>query len=155
MLRRLFDFFEQRRQARFARANGRAIAGEPDAVTPVVQIEQRDRAVGRRDLGVVPRSDEGLAGTRGALRGFARVSELVREHMRGERLGRRIGGIVDHEPACAEHGFDEPAERLRHAAARTIGGRDGFDNRRREFRGGEGGRERGDRLVDLLVQRQP
>ena len=73
------------------------------APAAAVEMEQREAVVLRVHLRVVAARGQIGAGERRQLDRLARHRQLAREDLADERLRRRIGRVVDDQPAVAEH----------------------------------------------------
>jgi hypothetical protein len=106
----------------------------------------------RRDLRVIAPAFEGGAGFQRQARRFSRAFHLTGEYRSDERLGCRVGGVVDDEAARPEDGLDPPPECLAHPRPCPVGLPDGAEELRRECRRLKGGFELGDRAGDRFVE---
>ena len=133
MVRRSFDFRDERRERSFSFAYRHRTAAVPNAFAAVIQMKERDGIVMRRDLRVITGGDERFPSGSCQPRGLAGVEKFVREHMGDERLRGRIGGVVDDEPMGAQDGLDPSTKRLRHRVPGCIGPADVREDGRLEF----------------------
>ena len=106
----------------------------PDGHPSAIQLEQGRAACVRHDLHVIAAGDEIGARACREQRGAARVLELPGEEVRHQRLGRRVGRVVDDEAVRSEDGVEEPAERLGDALPGRVRGPDNLGQPGREFR---------------------
>ena len=94
----------------------------PSKARPRVELKERD-AVGLGDnLRLMATGGQGLAGRFGQRRGAPGRTELARKEIRDERLGSRIGRVVDDETVWPEQRFEPPREGVGHAHAGPVRG---------------------------------
>ena len=90
--------------------------------SPCVELKERD-AVGLGDnLRLMATGGQGLAGRFGQRCGAPGRTELARKEIRDERLGSRIGRVVDDETVWPEQRFEPPREGVGHAHAGPVRG---------------------------------
>ena len=133
-------------------AQGEGAVAQANGPAPPVQVEQRDRVVGRLHLRVVAARRQLRPGRRRQPRRFAAQSQLAVEDRPGERLGRGIGRIEHDQAAVAEHAVEPPAERLDQPGPGCIRRGEALENRRGELRGRQGFPELIEQRADGLRQ---
>ena len=136
-------------QGRRLVANRHPVAGGPMASRAAGQVKERDSAFVRRDLSVVAGRDERLPGTARQSGRVAGLGDLGREDAGRQRLGRRIGRVVDHQAVRPEHGLDPAPEGLGHAAAGLVGGAQPVEHVGAELGLGQQGGQRVERGRDV------
>ncbi len=108
---------------RLVRGLAHEIGGLLNRTTSAVETEEGDAVlIGRLDLCVISAGGQIGAGGGGKLRRLAGCRELAGKEVADERLGRRVGCVVNDEAAVAQHAFEHAAERGGHADARCVGG---------------------------------